>query len=480
MNVTRQWWGELALAVALAVGAVVLDQPLLFVGTVGLGAWLLATQAVFARRAAALSDSIAVEQRVTPDVVAVDNDVTVTVAVTLSAPVPYDVRIAADPPVSMAGTTADDRTLTIPAGETEGSTTVSVQPQIAGRHTFARPTVTVETAHFASQFASGSTSELTVEPRAPRDVHVGAGGDRLTAPFGETKTGERGRGLEPAGIRRYLPGDPADQIEWRATARQGEPYVLEFESEVDRRTMLVVDSRATMGEGPAGETKLDYARQVALSYLRAAQRADEPVGLYTIGDEGLRTRSAPAAEPSHYAHLRTTLHDLAVLPADGTHEEPPRPGVTVRSPAEAETVTQRLRGEHSSFARSLRPFFTNTRSYVQRTAGQPLYETLARELSQLRGNVAVIVFTDDTHRQELRESLRAARREGHHTVAFLTPSVLFDAGGLADLDGAYEHYVDFETFRQDLASSERIEAYEVGPRDRVEALLATSRRRVRS
>jgi len=60
---------------------------------------------------------------------------------------------------------------------------------------------------------------------------------------------------------------------------------------------------------------------------------------------------------------------------------------------------------------------------------------------------------------------------------FLTPSILFDPGGLVDLEAAYDRYVEFEEFRRDLARLPGVSAFEVGPGDRLDAVLATGRDR---
>jgi hypothetical protein len=55
--------------------------------------------------------------------------------------------------------------------------------------------------------------------------------------------------------------------------------------------------------------------------------------------------------------------------------------------------------------------------------------------------------------------------------------VLYEAGGLGDLEAAYRRYLDFEEFRRSLARLDRVQAYEVGPGDRLGALLASRRQR---
>ncbi|WP_189319172.1 hypothetical protein [Halolamina pelagica] len=45
-----------------------------------------------------------------------------------------------------------------------------------------------------------------------------------------------------------------------------------------------------------------------------------------------------------------------------------------------------------------------------------------------------------------------------------------------DVSAAYDRYADFESFRRTVARTPRTEVYEVGPGDRLDALLAARRR----
>lgn len=480
MDVTRRFLAEAALAVALAVAAVVLGRPLLLAGTAGICGWLLARQVAFVRGAVDVVESATVEQTLDSTVATVDEAVAVTLSVELDEPAPSDVTVAASPPVSTS--VADEPAITVAAGERRASTTFVVTPAVAGRQEFGRPTVSVAALRFESTTDVGEPVVLSVEPASQRDVFVGGTGERAAGVFGEHETGATGRGIEPARIRKYVVGDPADRIDWKATARLGEPHVVEFETKIDLRSVLIVDRRASMGQGPAGETKLDYARQVALTYLRAARRNGEPIGLYAVGEEGLTVRESPNATPEHYGRLRRRLQAMEPTDRGGDSGETRRGayGRTRRSPEGVRAVASRLESDGTAFGSSLRPFFEDAPTYVQRMGTDPLYETVRTELGRLRGPSVVVVLTDDERRAELRDAVRAAGTVDHRVVAFLTPSVVFERGGLADLQEAYDRYADFEQFRRGLPNSDRVSTHEVGPRARIEAVRSARRRGVRS
>jgi len=90
-----------------------------------------------------------------------------------------------------------------------------------------------------------------------------------------------------------------------------------------------------------------------------------------------------------------------------------------------------------------------------------------------------VILTDDERETEVREAVKLARRIGTGdggVLVFLAPTSLYEPGSLADLDAAYDRYADFERFRRSLAAIDGVSAYEVGPADRLDAVLASGRR----
>jgi len=98
-------------------------------------------------------------------------------------------------------------------------------------------------------------------------------------------------------------------------------------------------------------------------------------------------------------------------------------------------------------------------------------------MAQHTGTARTIIITDDEHRAELRETVKLARRGGGRVAVFLTPSALYEDRRVGALEAAYERYVEFEQFRQELASVPSVSAFEVGPADRLQQVLAAGRQR---
>lgn len=136
----------------------------------------------------------------------------------------------------------------------------------------------------------------------------------------------------------------------------------------------------------------------------------------------------------------------------------------------------RLADDETAFGTTLRPFFEAADPYVERVERQPLFATARSRLARLRGSTWTVILTDDANRAEVRETVKVARRGDDHVLVFLAPRVLFGPDAMTDLDATYEAYREFETFRQDLATLDRVEAFEVAPGDRIGALLARQRR----
>lgn len=490
MYPTKRAVSTAGLGLAVLALGVVSDRPVIAVAGVAVLGWLLGAQLVAVWQFDRTVSGLTVE--IVPDRGQVLADDPVRLAVSASAATPPfgETTLTVDTPL---GAVVDDgdRTVTLASGTDHAATTVACRFQAPGEYTVPEPTVTLRDSRglFRETLTHGAPTTVTVTARHPERIHVGQAGDRVATAYGQHAAAHGSGGTTPAELREYAPGDSVDQIDWNATARLGDPYVREFEAETDRETHLVVDHRATTDAGRAGTTALDYARGVALGLVDAAEAAGDPVGCWTVGDRGLTGRLRAGTDPERYATVRDRLRDLS--PTDATAPEdargdgsgdipdgavaatptrqPARTSAGAR-PAVARRRGTRLGDDTDPFARRLRPFFTETQTYVATMASRPLYGTLERLRSSVSGRPLIVVVTDDTHRQETREAIRQAAGSADLLV-FLTPLVLYGEQSPADVERAYGEYVDFEEFRRELSRLAGVEAYEVGPEDRVDSLL---------
>jgi len=98
----------------------------------------------------------------------------------------------------------------------------------------------------------------------------------------------KGRGVEFADVRAYMPGDDVRTIDWNVTARTGEVFVKQFVEERELTLMLVVDVSPSTGFGSARKSKLEVASEIAGVLGLAAVRSNDRIGLVTI-DRGIET-----------------------------------------------------------------------------------------------------------------------------------------------------------------------------------------------
>jgi len=463
MRFTRRFRAVSALAVTLAAFGALVDAVAPLVGAGAVGAWLLARQYAFLRSLRRVRDDLAVVTALAPERIPKNGSAVVSLAARLDAASELDVRVGADLPAGVEGERPE---LTLPAGEREAESAVEVTPAFAGRHEFGRPVVEAGTSLFAERFPIGEPAALTAEARRARDLHLGAGGEQIAAAYGEHPGGEGGSGLDPAEIRAYAPGDPASRIDWKATARLGEAHVREFETETDRRTVLLLDHRATTGRGEPGATELDYLREVALGVVGAAESWEDPLGFYAVGDEGLTAEFAPSTAPEQYDAVGDRVRGVTPTP-----EPEERVRRTDSDPAAANRRAAALAGDDGTFARTLRPYFVANERYVRRVEDRPLFSA-GRRVDRLNGQCWTVLLTDDSDRAAVRETVKLLRRGGNHVLCVLAPTALFEPDGLADPDRASRAYADFEAFRSELATLPRVRALEVAPGDRLEAALA--------
>lgn len=480
MQPTRRLWASAALAVGLAVLAVVLARPLPLVGVAFVGVWLLSRQYLFYRASARLADDLTVTQSPGRSWLRTDETVPVTLAATLADTSRLACTVRGGLPTATAA--GDQPAIALDPGQTEARETVDVRWPVAGRHAFERASLTVTDGLFEQTLPVGTAPTVTVVPRGPRNVHVGGGGQRLAAAYGEHDTGRGGPGIQPAELREYAPGDTLDQIDWNATARLGTLYAREFEAETDRTTLLVVDHRSSLALGPPEETKLAYLREAALAVLDSARRLGDPLGLLTVGDHGITTQYNASTEHKQCNRIRRTLLDLKPTAAT-TPSATPLSESLVESWSAPQTASDvqrslvELGAGNGPFERTVRPFYADRQQYRHHVDSNPLYRALERRLRDERSPVFTVLCTDDSAPAEVRETVRLTRQEGGQLLVFLAPTVLYERGGLADLEQAYDRYVEFEEFRRDLAGLEGVTALEVGPGDRLTTVLAAGKRR---
>jgi uncharacterized protein (DUF58 family) len=476
MHVTRRFWTLAGVAAFLGATAVLFDRAFLLAGVVGIGAWLVGTQYAFAWTLVRLDDRLRIEQSVSPERGFTTQQYQVTLSASTVEALPFPVTVSARPSPSVVGLGDDERECRLSAGSERAETTGTFRSPVAGRVQFDAPEVRVtdEFGLFWESFRRGESVTATVEPPQPTDIRTGRGSE-FSASDSERRSSLGTSSLVYRGIREYVPGDAASQIDWRATARLGGPHVVEFETHTDQQVELVVDRRTTMTVGEPGRTKLDYAREVALSIVDSLEQSRDPVGLLAFDEDGVRTVRDPRSNRDWFATLRALVRDQMTISATaGTAS-----GLAASSsgrlvtPEAGPRAARLLRDDHTSFGASIRPFVADDRVAFDRSNENPFSAAVDAVTRRLSGQAWTVVFTDESDPARTRESVQRARRVNDRVVVFLTPTVLFDPDALDDVEAAYERYRAFESYRRKLDGLSRVDAHEISPGDRVDSILAS-------
>ncbi len=94
----------------------------------------------------------------------------------------------------------------------------------------------------------------------------------------------KGRGMEFAEVRQYLPGDDVRAIDWNVTARTGVPHVKRFTEERELTVMLVVDVSGSTHFGSRSQLKQELAAELAALLAFSAISNNDKVGLVIFTD----------------------------------------------------------------------------------------------------------------------------------------------------------------------------------------------------
>jgi len=125
-----------------------------------------------------------------------------------------------------------------------------------------------------------------------------------------------GFSVEFAEHRQYRNGDEFRHIDWKVFGRTDKYYVKQFEEETNLRSMIAIDSSASMKFASGGNiTKFEYAAYLAaaLSYMLIKQR--DAVGL-SIYDTEIKHFIHPSSRQSHIHNILKTIDN--VVPANQT------------------------------------------------------------------------------------------------------------------------------------------------------------------
>ena len=122
---------------------------------------------------------------------------------------------------------------------------------------------------------------------------------------GEYRSVFRGRGVEFEDVRLYQPGDDVRAMDWKVTARTGEPHIKRFVEEREQIVYLLVDLSASIIHDASGTRRKTLSELCALLAMAAIKNQDR-VGLILFTDR-IEQVIRPAKGRTHALRLMDQL-----------------------------------------------------------------------------------------------------------------------------------------------------------------------------
>jgi len=127
----------------------------------------------------------------------------------------------------------------------------------------------------------------------------------------------KGRGMDFAESRAYIPGDDIRAMDWRVTARTGQPHTKVFQEERERPILIWTDLRPEMFFGTRGCFKSVMAAEIAsLLIWKSWLEGDRAGGVVVGADTHIEVRPARSKAKvlqllQHLAHYSQQLYQYA-------------------------------------------------------------------------------------------------------------------------------------------------------------------------
>lgn len=168
-----------------------------------------------------------------------------------------------------------------------------------------------------------------------------------------------GPGTEPAGARRYEPGDDARRMDWNLTARALAPYVRTTDADREMETWIVADRSASLDFGTAACEKRDLVLAAAAAFGFLTARHGNRLGVLVAGGDNVsRVRARSGRAPLMAA--------LATLYDSPRADRPPGPGADLAAALHRLNGSKHQRGQIVVISDFLDP--TGWRDAVSRLA----------------------------------------------------------------------------------------------------------------
>src|SRR5512140_1958035 len=110
-----------------------------------------------------------------------------------------------------------------------------------------------------------------------RLVDAGLGGEYLSV--------FKGRGMEFAEVREYVPGDDVRAIDWNVTARTGRPHVRQYAEERELTVAIACDLSGSQSFGTSKRLKKEVAAELSAVLALSALYNNDKAGLFIFTED---------------------------------------------------------------------------------------------------------------------------------------------------------------------------------------------------
>lgn len=128
---------------------------------------------------------------------------------------------------------------------------------------------------------------------------------------GEYQSVFKGRGMEFAEVREYVPGDDVRSIDWNVTARTGNLFIRQYTEERELTVILACDLSGSQFFGTGKRLKNEVAAELAAVLAFSALQNNDKVGLFLF-TENIEEHIPPKKGRQHILHVIRDL--LAYTP----------------------------------------------------------------------------------------------------------------------------------------------------------------------
>jgi uncharacterized protein (DUF58 family) len=128
----------------------------------------------------------------------------------------------------------------------------------------------------------------------------------------------RGPGTEFERLRDYQPDDEYRHINWKATARRGQPITMEYQTERSQNLIALLDVGRLM-RSPVGDVaKMDFAINAVLLLTYVAGQKGDRIGVMTFADD-VQSWLAPRTGKAQFHRMLELLYKVQGQPVESDY-----------------------------------------------------------------------------------------------------------------------------------------------------------------